>query len=110
MMRVEDGLPASIRVGYRTFTTEIMTPRQAEARNAYGECDNAQGIIRIWADLDPVKSADTMIHEVLHACYCIAALEDEDKEERIVRTLAHQLAQVWRDNPALIEWINARLS
>ncbi len=86
-----------------------MSPMHATSKDVFGECDHPMGTIRIRADIDPIKMANTMLHEVLHACFYIADLQDEDKEERTVTTLANQLSQVWRDNPALIDWLNATL-
>lgn len=82
-----------------------MAPMRATSTDCYGECDNAQSEIRIRADLDPVKAANTTLHEVLHACYFVGALRDEDNQERIVSVLANQFTQVARDNPRLMEWL-----
>ncbi len=81
----------------------------ASARDVFGECCTSTGIIRVRTDLDPVKLANTLIHEVLHACFYIGDIEDDDKQERTVTILANQLTQVWRDNPELVAWINSRL-
>lgn len=82
---------------------------QATSKDVFGECDNALGAIRIRADLEPVKAVNTMLHEILHAAWYVAAIDDDDKEERRVRVLANQLTQVWRDNPNLVGWINRAL-
>ena len=102
-------LPSSIRVGYLTYAIAEMVPMRATGEDAYGLCDNCQHIISIRSDLEPVKAANTVLHEVLHACWYVADLHDEDKEERIVTTLANVLSGVWRDNPMLVSWINERL-
>lgn len=105
-----DPPPASIRVGYRTYDIEVWSAMVASAGDRLGECDNLCGTIRIREDLPMVKAGNTMLHEVMHACWYVASLEDDDKQERIVNTLANQLTQVWRDNPELVAWINARLT
>ncbi len=105
-----DALPPSIRVGYRTYAIEIMSAMHSTSRDVFGECDNCVGIIRIRADLDRVKAVNTMLHEIMHACFYVAGLQDEDKQERTVTGLANQVTQVWRDNPALIDWIAGGLS
>lgn len=58
---------------------------------------------------DPVEAANTLLHEILHACWYTAQIQDEDKEERTITAFANQLTQVWRDNPAVIAWIGGAL-
>ena len=82
---VGDEPPQSIRIGYRTYLVEVMSPMIATGKDVYGECDNCNGAIRIRADIDPVK------------------------QERTVAVLANILSQVWRDNPDLVRFFDARL-
>lgn len=105
----ENPWPAEIRIGYRIYLVEIMASMDVVSKGRFGECDNCGGHIRICADLEPAEAANTMLHEVMHACWYVVNLDDEDKQERVVTSMANQLTQVWRDNPALIAAINARL-
>jgi hypothetical protein len=52
--------------------------------------------------------AETMIHELCHAIVWAYGIRTE-AEERIVHLLAVGLLQVWRDNPHLIKWIDAKV-
>lgn len=52
------------------------------------------------------KLVDTLLHEITHAIWWAYGLEDDDKEERIVRTMGAAWAQIWRDNPHLLGWLN----
>lgn len=102
-------LPKSIRVGFRTFTVEQWDSRKAVAASCYGECDKLNGVIRVDTQFGPEKAANTLLHEVLHACWCIGYLDDEAKEEPVVGTLANQLTQVWRDNPEFVAFMSESL-
>lgn len=76
----------------------------------YGECDHYERVIRIDDALDSTKSANTLLHELFHAIWTTYALENDDKEERVVTVLSNGLAQVWRDNPDLVKFLNKSLS
>jgi len=102
-------LPASIRVGYLDFAVEIWVTQHANAAGRYGECDKANAIIRVDTSYGPVKAASTLLHEVIHACFDVAGIEDTDSEERTVTHLSNQLAQVWRDNPDLVAYLSDAL-
>lgn len=102
-------LPQSVRIGYRTYAVKAISPIAATSREMFGECDNCLGEIRIRADLDPVKQANTLLHEVLHACWYVANVDDGDNQERTVTALANILTQVWRDNPELVAFLAERL-
>ena len=54
-----------------------------------------------------MKVLDTLLHELNHAVYWAYGMEDEDKEERIVGTMATAWAQIFRDNPEFVAWIAA---
>ena len=98
-------LPKSIRVGFRTYRIEDWRPQSAASRGVYGEHSSMEGEIRIDRSYGPIKTADTLLHELLHACFAVGALQDNDDEERTVTVLAHQMTQVMRDNRELVEWL-----
>tara|TARA_Y100000296_G_scaffold84947_1_gene119645 strand:- start:823 stop:1173 length:351 start_codon:yes stop_codon:yes gene_type:complete len=58
----------------------------------------------------PRKYADSFLHETLHAVCWVYGVQDEDKEERVVTTIATGLAQVFRDNPEVLPWIEEKLN
>lgn len=103
-------LPGSIRVGYRTYRVEEFEILDATSADKFGECDHIRGLIRVRMDLGPVVIANTLLHEVLHACCEVGGLQDDDKEERVVEVLSNQLTQVWRDNFEWSSWMEAMLT
>lgn len=102
-------LPEKVRVGYRDFAVRPMKPLEATSKDIFGECDLTMAEICVRDDLHPVKAANTLLHEILHAAYYIGDLDDTDKQEKIVTVFANMLSQIWRDNRELIAFIDERL-
>lgn len=104
-------LPTSIRIGYRDYRVEIFSPEIAEAKARFGEIDHEAAVLRLQGNIDAPKMANTMLHELLHGCWYVGGLDRDSRkrEERIIRLLANQLAQVWRDNPQLVDWITQQM-
>jgi hypothetical protein len=102
-------LPKSVRIGYRDYTIENWASNMAAGAHRYGECDKMNGIIRVDTQFGPVKAANTLLHEIMHACCDIGEREDADNEERTVSVLAGTLTQVWRDNPDLVAFMSQAL-
>jgi hypothetical protein len=103
-------LPSSIRVGYRDYDLVVVSPLNAEAEGAFGRHSSTACRIEVRTDTKPAETADTLIHETLHAVWNVAGLQAKDSEERIVTSLAHQLTQVIRDNPELVAYLTAALA
>lgn len=103
-------LPSRLRIGPYTYIVEIMPISKSAKRNINGECDTQNMKIQIFEELPPDRSAEVLLHEVLHACFHAADLTDEDKEEKIITTMARQIAQVMRDNPHFVNWLTANLA
>lgn len=99
-------LPASIRIGPYEFEIEKMSSRTSASRQRYGECSTQEQRIGIASDLaSAAKAVDTFLHECLHGCWWVASLEEGDKQERIVCSLAVALTSLHRDNPWLAVWL-----
>lgn len=101
--------PTTVRIGYRDYSIERWDPRLARANRSMGETCLLTAKIRIDAQLlefDPVEAANTLLHEIMHAAWLDGGLEDEDKQERTITVLANQLTGIWRDNPALVAWLD----
>lgn len=106
-------LPETVRIGYADYKVERWEHHKATAAQRYGENSSHELTLRIDEELferAPLKAANTVIHEILHGIYWIYGLEDEDKEERIVKVMASAWAQIWRDNPKLVAWLNEQLA
>lgn len=104
-------LPASIRIGPIDFRIEKWSSHAADSRRAWGECSLSEFVIRIQENIPrPEKTADTLLHEIGHAIWAVWKLEDADKEERVVSTMATAWTQVYRDNPWLLDWIKEAIA
>lgn len=106
--------PGKVRLGPHTYS--VIVERAAIDRlsaeggeKRLGECDSQRCTITIDPDQAPSQLADTLVHELLHACFdLIGAGEDvsADVEERLVRRLAPVLVGLLHDNPRLVTWLS----
>lgn len=103
-------MPSRVKIGPLTYAIEYMPLSKAAKRSLNGECDNQNLKIQVFETLPPNLSAEIMLHEILHACYHSADLCDDDKEEKIVTTMARQLAGVMKDNPDMVAWLMEQLA
>lgn len=104
-------LPERVKVGYVDYRIEDWEPAQADAAKRYGETDRVRRIIRVDTTHGPQQGAETLLHEILHCVYSMWNLPgDRDREEKFVTAIASGLATVWRDSPAIFEWIDANLA
>ena len=97
--------PKHIRVGYRNWRIKC-----AELRDRYGECDKEAGLILYSPGQSPDVRLNTIIHEILHACFESGHVVDSDDEEKTVTILANQLSDVLSSNPDLLQWINVMVN
>ena len=97
-------MPRSIKVAHRRYEVIGLRSEAARAQGINGDCKTEPPTIRVDRGLKPPDRAETMIHEVLHACW--RHLPATTDEETAVTTLAENLAQVWADNPDLVAWIS----
>lgn len=102
-------LPKSIRIGYRDFAIEQWDSRHAVASSRYGECDKMNAVIRVDTQFGPIKAANTLLHEVMHAAWTMAGLDDSEEEERTVTSMSNVMTQVWRDNPDFVHFMSESL-
>ena len=78
----------------------------SQSKDRYGECSVLAQEIRIASVFSSGhKAVDTFLHECLHGLWATLALQDEDKQERVISTLATGLTMLHRDNPWLAPWI-----
>jgi hypothetical protein len=102
-----DKLPKSIRVGPYDYRIELWDNAAARASHRFGEFSSIEGCIRIQHDLANIPQlVDVVIHEACHALYSAYQIMDDDKEERIVSSLGTGWTQIFRDNPALVQWFS----
>lgn len=99
-------LPGHVRVGPIDFGLEKWSSHAADAAHAFGQCSHQEFLIRVQENIpNRAKAADTLLHEIGHAIWWVYKLQDDDKEERTVSTMATAWTQVYRDNPWLLDWI-----
>lgn len=99
-------LPKSLKIGYKTYQVREMTHAEHMEDKALGECKHDEGVIVVSLERgDKQEQSNTLLHEVLHACYKVANIQDEDEEERIVHAMTNVLLQVLKDNK--MEGINS---
>lgn len=90
-----------LRVGYKDIDIQPMPADHARATGHLGEYRSREGTILVHTHQTPVEMADTVIHELLHAIIDERDLTDVlgDREEAVVRAVAHGLTALFRDNP-----------
>lgn len=105
-MRTEPKFPTSIKVGWKTYAIEDWCHKIASANARYGEADHAEKTIRIDRSYGALQSAETLLHEVLHAVWDIWQISESGchEEEYLVASQASGLTAVWRDNPEFAAW------
>lgn len=95
-------LPATIKIGYRDIILKMVdTDPETEDRGTF---HSSKGELTVSANLLPPDQAETMLHELLHACWPSGPLP-ADVEEGAVSAMAPVLSQIVRDNPLLVKWI-----
>ena len=98
-------LPQSVRVAAFDIAIIAWPHTAAAAAAKFGEFSSLELCIRVDASVAPIKLIDTLIHEINHAIYWAYGIDDADKEERLVATMATAWTQIYRDNPALLTMI-----
>lgn len=113
-MPIPKGLPAAVKIGWKDFNIVPWNRVDASSCSRYGECRHMQGEIRIdetalEGGYGPRKAANTLLHEIMHACFAQSTLEKGDDEERIVTCLSNMLSGAMRDSPDVFEWLMREL-
>jgi hypothetical protein len=93
----------TVRISHYTFKIERVKGKALGAAGVYGMCSKDKQVIYMDTTATDSVQLDTLLHEILHGIWWTGALEDEDKEERIVSVLATGLVQVFKDNPSILE-------
>lgn len=98
-------LPEFIKVGAHDVAI-VVRDRFLTTRNLLGQYDSDAQVISLSEDLmTPTHVVETFIHEVNHAIYRQAALQDNDEEERIVLTMSLGQVAIVKDNPWYGPWV-----
>lgn len=98
-------IPESVKVGCYNINIIPMYGFEGFAHGVLGHFSQSEMVIRVATDLPPEMIANTLLHEVFHACYAVAGLTEADDEERIVTCMANMYLQVTIDNPELEKFL-----
>jgi hypothetical protein len=101
--------PDRLRIGAHDYTVEDWPSTKAATSRRFGECRKNEKIIRVDRQWGPRTSAETLLREIMHACYCEYCIDGGDDEDRTVSALSSALAAVWRGNPNVFLWISRAL-
>jgi hypothetical protein len=98
------GLPRRLRLGPFVYRVRHKANKKAFPGDGQQDWNNLE--IRV----DPAQqdgcARDTLLHEVMHACYAQTSFRGGDvDEEGIINALTPWLLGVLRDNPELIEFL-----
>lgn len=99
--------PATLRIGPYSYRVVIDTEWCAE-HNLAGQHRPMDEAIVLHGEQSPARAADSMLHEVAHACLDVAdhASDDEaEHDERVIRTLTPTLIDTLKRNPALVGYL-----
>ena len=103
--------PGRIKVGYRDYDLHSMDHGRAVDDQKFGSCSNNTGHIWIDLALDAHNVASTMLHELSHAIWSVWGRGDGERidQEQAALLFGNGFATVFRDNPALVEWLMKNL-
>jgi len=68
-----------------------------EDTDAYGNCCSVKRKIQIYTGGGGSITRDTLLHEVLHACWAMLALNDKEEEEKVVNSISSVLIGIIDD-------------
>lgn len=105
-----DTMPKTIRVGNLTYKVYAQRSVQMDMMQCMGVCLLDKSEIWVSPDLHDQMLAETLLHEVIHAIHANFDLTDDCNEERYTLLTARGIAQLWYDNPKLIEWFGGVFS
>jgi hypothetical protein len=98
--------PDTVVVGAHRYSVQELTLEHASDLDQYGLIEYKTQVIRLRRGCHPDGIRETLLHEILHACFREAGGPLKgDTEEKAIRALAANLLGVLRHNPALIAYL-----
>lgn len=95
-------IPKSIKIGPYDYKIVIEDEDWLQMNDCYGSCYDLKKTITVVL-LDNPCVIDTLLHEIMHACYTVMGIREKEGEEATVSKLATAMTMVFRDNPELVE-------
>ena len=83
-------------MGHR-YVIEEMSQQLFEDTEAYGDCSDDRRRIRVYCKTNHNIIRDTLLHEILHACWNMLGLSRSEEEEKVVNSLSTILIGVMDD-------------
>lgn len=104
-----DDLPESVRIGPHDIKFGALSA--SESKNNYGMFVPAEQTIRLNNGyVSGSMAVDTVLHEIIHAIFSVGTVQAKQGEEHIVSVVATYLAQIIRDNPKLVKWLQTTVN
>jgi hypothetical protein len=92
-MTVRDALPQFIQIGVFRYRLQHWDPK----------------VICVRTDIDDTTFAETLEHEIGHACWFACALKSRANEETVISRFTPFLMMARRDNQEIYAWIDSVL-
>lgn len=105
-METKINLPREVRVGIHRYKIIEMSPAEATAHGVLGLISTATQTIHLATYRGPAETADTLVHEIIHAiCRSFNLPKEGVTEENTVIAISNGLVRVAQDHPDLWDWI-----
>jgi len=106
--------PTKIRILGFLFTIEYFDKSISDISEKMGWCDVTNQKISICDSYSPTRTAEILLHEIMHAIYDAMGIQipekySEDIDEYLVTTFSKGLISVMYDNPYVFYWIQELL-
>jgi hypothetical protein len=100
-------IPKEVWVMGHRWAIEEANKEWFEDTDAYGNCCPVKRRIKIYCGGGGSITRDTLLHEILHACWYILGLNEKEEEERVVNSIASILIGVIDDprNKNVVDFI-----
>lgn len=104
--------PKKVKVKEKEYKIVSRSKRWGKKHDAMGMITFNRNLIEVDESQSKEAMVDTVLHEILHAVVAEYGIKFKNlrEEERVVHTMANGLTDVYKDNPALVDWIRARLA
>lgn len=106
-MSYYENMPRSLRIGAHDYSIELMPTewKRDDGDVVFGEFHEFEQKIMLRSDIKSASMAmEVAVHEIMHVIIHPLNFEAQ-QEEQLTQVIGLGLAQVIRDNPALLEWM-----
>jgi hypothetical protein len=93
--------PTKITVLNQEFKVEWVS-----TGDVHGSVDLNKCIIQMVKGYPKGTTADTFLHELIHAVNHVMGIDDSTNEEESTTRLSTGLCTVWKHNPKVFEWLH----